>query len=133
MNIKNLFLTLAGFLLLGIGAVGVFVPVLPTTPFVLAASVCLAGNPKTRAWLLKNRFFAEHFTNYRKRTGLKRRTVAISLAFLWGMLLFSVLLIGKLWGTLLLTAVGAAVTAHILCLFRPKPPRTKDVSCVDRN
>ncbi len=120
MNAKNIFLTAAGFLLLGLGAVGAFVPILPTTPFVLTASACFAGNPKLRGWLLKSAFFQEHLTNYQRRTGLQKRTVCVSLTFLWGMLCLSMALSGKLWVVLLLCGVGIAVTLHILCIARPK-------------
>ncbi len=120
MRIKNALLTAAGFVLLGFGVVGVFLPILPTTPFILTASACFSVNPRLRAWLLRNRFFAEHLRNYRERTGLKKRTVALSLAFLWGMLLLSMLLVWEFWCTLLLSAVGTGVTIHILCIARPK-------------
>lgn len=120
MSVKNLLLTAAGFLLLAIGAVGALVPVLPTTPFVLLASGCFAGNPAIRARMLRNKFFREHLENYQQRTGLKKRTVVLSLSFLWGMLCLSMLAVAKLWCTLLLLGVGLAVTLHILCIARPK-------------
>lgn len=120
MSAKNLLLTAIGFLLLGIGAVGVVLPILPTTPFVITASACFAGNPRIRGWLMKSRFFAEHITNYRQRTGLRKDTVAVSLAFLWGMLSLSMLAVGQLRFTLLFIGIGIAVTVHILWIARPK-------------
>ena len=120
MKIKTALLTALGLLLLGVGAVGIVVPILPTTPFVLLASACFAGNPKLRTWLYKSKFFAEHATNYRERTGLKQSTTIISLAFLWSVLVLSMVLTGKLWVTLLLAGVGAGVTVHIVWISRPK-------------
>lgn len=120
MTVKDIFLTILGFLLLGIGAVGVFIPVLPTTPFVLAASACFAGNPKVRAWLLKSKFFSEHLHNYKHRTGLKKKTLAVSLGFLWVSLGVSMFVIHQLWAFVFLFAVGIAVSIHILCVARPK-------------
>ncbi len=125
MNAKAILLTIAGFLLLGVGALGIVLPVLPTTPFVLLASGCFAGNPTMRAFVMRSRFFSEHMTNYRQRTGLKKRTIAISLCFLWAMLCLSMIAIGKLWGVVLLCAVGAAVTIHILYISRPRDPQKK--------
>lgn len=115
---KHLLLTAAGFILLGFGVVGVFVPVLPTTPFVLSASACFTGNPKLRVKLLKSNFFREHYVNYKERTGLKKRTVAVSLSFLWGTLCISMLIVRAAWCTALLLCVGIAVTAHLLCMAR---------------
>ncbi len=120
MNAKTVLLTIAGFVLLGIGAIGVVLPVLPTTPFVLLASGCFAGNPKMRSWLMRNAFFREHLTNYQQRVGLKKRTVAISLGFLWTTLILSTIALGTLWGGLLLASIGTAVSIHILCMSRPK-------------
>lgn len=117
-------LTAAGFLLLGLGAVGVFLPLLPTTPFVLAAAACFSGNPGIRSRLLKSHFFREHLINYQRRTGLKKATVVISLVFLWSTLGISLFLLQRLWSTLLLGSIGAAVTIHLLCIARPKKPRS---------
>ncbi len=116
--IKNALLTGAGLLFLALGAVGAFLPVWPTTPFVLLSAGCLVGSPKWRARIMRIGFFREHIENYQTRQGLSKRTVAISLGYLWGMLLLSMLLTRILWLILLLCAVGAAVTAHILCMAK---------------
>ena len=114
MRIKLFLFNALGFLLLGLGAIGLLLPVWPTTPFVLAAAACFAGSPSIWARIMKIPYFREHIENYRLRTGLSRRTVAVSLICLWGMLLLSILLTQTLPISVLLIAVGAAVTAHIL-------------------
>lgn len=126
MRIKKILLTAIGFLFLGIGAVGLVVPVLPTTPFVIIASACFSANPKMQAWLYKNRFFAEHIINYKERTGLKRSTVVISLTFLWLVLCISMVVTDKWWLISLLAAIGIAVTIHILCIANPKKQKSSD-------
>ena len=126
MSAKQRLLIVLGFLLLLVGAVGIFFPVLPTTPFVLLAAACFAGNPKWTAWLHRSRLFSDYITNYRERTGLKKRTIAISLVFLWGMLAVSMVCIRAGWATLLLLCVGIAVSVHILYMSLPKknpPPK----------
>ncbi|MDD4564083.1 MAG: YbaN family protein [Eubacteriales bacterium] len=120
MMLKNRLLIILGFLFLGIGAVGIAIPVLPTTPFVLLAAVCFSGNPRLTAWLHKNSIFSNYITNYKERNGLKKRTVVISLVFLWTMLGISIAFIQKLWAAVLLPCIGLAVTIHILCIARPK-------------
>lgn len=126
MTFKNRLLTVLGFLLLGIGAIGIFLPVLPTTPFVLVAAVCFSGNPKLSAWLRKSRLFSDYITNYQERKGLSKRTVIKSLAFLWIMLGVSIALIKALWAGILMPGIGLAVTIHILCIARPKNDKTND-------
>ncbi len=117
---KTVLLVAAGFVLLALGAIGIVLPIWPTTPFVLAAAACFTGAPRIRAWLTRLPFFGEHLRNYRNRTGLSRRTVAVSLAFLWGMLALSGLMVRQLWLIALLIAVGAAVTVHIVWISRPR-------------
>ena len=65
-------------------------------------------------------FFNQHIQNYQNRTGLSRKTVVVSLLFLWGMLLLSGLLVKTFWVIALLFLVGVAVTTHILWVARPK-------------
>lgn len=117
---KTAVLSCIGFLLLALGAIGLLLPVWPTTPFVLAAAGCFSGTPRLRAGLMRNRFFREHIENYSARTGLSAKTVAISLCYLWGMLLLSLLLTRTLWAGILLSAVGVTVTAHILHVSKPR-------------
>lgn len=120
MMLKNRLLTILGFLFLGIGAIGIALPVLPTTPFVLLAAGCFSSNPRLTEWLHKNSIFSNYITNYKERNGLEKRTVVISLVFLWTMLGISIVVIQKLWAAILLPSIGVAVTIHILCIARPK-------------
>lgn len=117
---KHIILLGCGFVFLGLGAVGLALPVWPTTPFVLLAAGCFSTSPAMHRKLMKLGFFREHYENYRNRTGLSKKTLASSLAYLWGMLLLSVVLTRRMWLSLLLLAVGAAVTIHLLALARPK-------------
>lgn len=120
MPFKVLVLTIVGSALLGLGAIGLLLPVWPTTPFVIGAAACFSGTPKLQAKLKRMPLFGEHVRNYQNRAGLSRKTVISSLIFLWGMLLLSMLLVHTVWIVLLLLLVGAAVTAHILCMAKPR-------------
>lgn len=113
----RLILLPVGWILLLLGAVGVLIPVWPTTPFVLLASGCFAaGSPKFSEKLANSRFFGEFIRNYREKTGVAMKTKAISIGFLWLSLGVSMVLCGVLWVQLLLVAIGIAVTAHIALL-----------------
>lgn len=120
MRIKNILLTGFGFLFLGLGAIGLLLPVWPTTPFVLVSAACFSRTPRLRAWITSISFFREHIENYENRTGLSRKTVAISLSYLWGMLVLSMVVIQTVWISLLLFSIGTAVTLHILWISKAK-------------
>ncbi len=107
-------LILAGCLMLALGAIGIFVPVLPTTPFVLVAAACFSSaSPKMYQWLAGT-LFGPFIENYRTGGGVPKRTKIKALICLWPLLLLSMILSGRLWVTLLLILVGAAVSTHIL-------------------
>jgi uncharacterized membrane protein YbaN (DUF454 family) len=110
------FWIVVGTLSTGLGLVGIFVPVLPTTPFLLLAAFCFARSsaPFYRR-LMSSRWVGPYLRNYREGGGMTRRDKAITLIALW-------LAIGTsaLWGVpspagraVLLTVAGA-VTFHIL-------------------
>lgn len=120
MQLKTVLLTGLGFVFLGLGAIGLVLPVWPTTPFVLASVACFSSSPRIKARIMKLPFFREHIENYEHRTGLAPKTVRISLAWLWGMLLLSMALIQTAWISILLLLIGAAVTSHILWMARAR-------------
>lgn len=120
MNLKKKILIIIGFVFLLIGAIGIFLPILPTTPFVLVAAGCFTSSKRLSEWLKKSKLFGEFIINYRERKGLSNRTVIRSLGFLWIMLTISVISIHSLWSAILMPCVGIAVTTHIILTAKPK-------------
>ena len=119
MNLKTVLICCAGFLMLALGLIGIFLPIWPTTPFILVASGCFASVPALYSRILKIPFVNEYIKNYKDRRGVSRKTVAVSLIFLWVMLLIPALRTDKLWLMCLLALIGIAVTIHILLISRP--------------
>ena len=71
-----------GVLFLGLGLVGVFVPLLPTTVFVLAAAYCFArSSPSLYAWLLQHPRFGPYIKNWEERRAMPRTAKRIALTF----------------------------------------------------
>lgn len=125
MRPRVIILTILGLLFLALGLIGVFLPILPTTPFVLLGAGCLTGTPKLRAHILRIPIFRDYINNYQSGNGLPKKTVIRSLISLWGMLILSMFLVGRLWLVFLLIIVGVCVTLHILWIAKPKGERRK--------
>ena len=120
MSIKDRLLIILGFIFLAIGAIGLFFPILPTTPFVLLAAACFTSSKKLSNGLANSQLFGEYIINYRERNGLSNKAVIRSLSFLWSMLMLSIIYIRSLWSTILMPCIGIAVTIHILWIAKPK-------------
>ena len=120
LHLRTILLMVLGFIFLGLAAIGLLLPVWPTTPFVLVSVACFSSQPRIKSRILMIPFFKEHIENYEHRTGLSRKTVLISMVWLWGMLLISMAVIHSLLISILLLLVGAAVTSHVLCMAKSK-------------
>jgi len=80
-------LTAAGFLSLILGVIGIFLPVLPTTPFVLLAAGCFArSSPKLHHWLRNTSLFGNILVNWEqnKCIPIKSKVLAVSMIVLFG-------------------------------------------------
>lgn len=115
MNIRNALFCIAGTAMLVLGAIGAFLPILPTTPLVLGAALCYArGYPRLYVWLTNARFFGPIIKNYREGTGVPVRTKVFALMSLWAMLILSMILTKSVPLTFIMAIVGICVTIHIV-------------------
>jgi uncharacterized membrane protein YbaN (DUF454 family) len=123
MKTKKLLLTAAGFSSLGLGIVGIVLPILPTTPFLLLAALCFsAGNSQFGEILQKNRYLGSYITHYRNKTGVPLKVKLCSIFFLWGVLLISMAVFRKDYLYILLPVVGVCVTVHIVLIKTKNKP-----------
>ena len=115
MKSKRLFFLSLGTACLGIGAVGVVLPVLPTTPLVLASVFCFAKSSKRAEQLISNnRYFGSYIENYKNKQGVPLDVKIQSISFLWVVLIISMAFLNQNYLYILLIIVGIAVTIHIL-------------------
>ena len=107
-----------GSLLVAIGVLGVFLPLLPSTIFFLLAAACSArGSEHAYTWLMPTRFFGQYLRTYSEHGGATLRTKIVTIAMLWaGLALSAYLITPPMWVYAILAAVGVGVTAHLLRL-----------------
>jgi len=115
--LKKYLLIAFGSLALGLGALGVAIPVLPTTPFLLIALYCyLRSSRRLYDWLLHHRLFGRYLYNYVTYRAVPRNTKIGAMILLWFGLITSMILVDKLFVRLILITVGIVVSIHILLL-----------------
>lgn len=117
-RVKRALLITAGSLSLALGILGVFVPLLPTTPFLLLAAACyVKSSPRLYDWLMDSPRLGRYLRDYRSGAGVPRRAKVISISLLWLTISFSVVFIVSLWWLRgLLVFIAAGVTWHLLSL-----------------
>ena len=105
-----------GTLCVAFGVLGMFVPVLPTTPFLLLAAICYArSSERFYHWLLNNPWFGEYIKNYREGRGIPLREKILALVALWLTIGFTtVFVVSAGWGQLVLLAIAVGVTIHLV-------------------
>lgn len=127
-------LLLAGTLCVGLGILGMFFPVLPTTPFLLLAAFCyVRSSHRFYHWLITNRWFGAYIRNYRAGLGIPLAQKVLTLALLWLSIGYAAgFVITPWWGKLLLVGIAVGVTIHLLTIktFKPQtaPPESAAAS-----
>lgn len=117
-KIYKYFYLVSGFLLVIIGVIGIFLPVLPTTIFLILASACfIKSSPKANDWLRNHKILGQYIKNYQDGSGLTVKSKLFNLIFLWSMILLSAFLFTEsLIIKLVLIAIAVGVTIHILMI-----------------
>ena len=113
MNVKQLFFITLGTFFLGIGIIGIIVPVLPTTPFLLLASFFyIRSSKRLYNWLLTNRILGIYIRNYIDGKGTPLKVKLFTIALLWTVIIVTVVFAVEelIFRTILvLVAVGVSV------------------------
>jgi uncharacterized protein len=116
---------IAGMICLFLGVIGIVLPILPATPFLLAAAACFCkSSSRMYNWLLNNRWFGEYIKNYKEGRGLPLKTKITALTVLWLTIGFSaIFLLNRLLPPhivipmqIVMVTVAVGVSIHILRL-----------------
>ena len=109
-------LVVLGTCFVGLGILGIFLPLLPTTPFFLLAVACYARSSRRfYDWMLNNRVFGSYIRNYREGRGIPLKVKVVTIAVLWGTIIYSAFfVVDELYWRVILLVIAVGVTIHIL-------------------
>lgn len=114
-KLKRQLLIIAGTLSLAVGIIGIIVPVLPTTPFLLLAAGCyLRSSRRFYNWLMANRWLGTYIRNYIEGRGIPIKVKVFIIALLWVTISISIWLVANTVVTVVLLIVAVGVTLHII-------------------
>lgn len=117
--IRKYLLITGGTISFSIGIVGIMIPLLPTTPFLLLSSYCyIKSSRKLYDFITTHKIFGKYISNYIEHKGIDKKSMIISIAFLWLTLGVSIILLRHNHLRGLLVLVGIFVSIHILKLKR---------------
>ena len=105
-----------GSVSLVLGIMGVFLPVLPTTPFLLlAAAMYMRSSQRLYDWLMSHKHLGAYIRNFREHKALPLRVKVVSVTMVWATLLYCAIFVAKEWWmSAIFIAIATGVTIHIL-------------------
>lgn len=122
-ELVRILLVFCGTISVILGVLGMFLPILPTTPFLLLASICYGRSSKRfYNWLITNRWCGKYIRNYQEGRGISLKHKIFSITLLWLTIGYTVcFIISLLWVKLMLLAIAIGVTIHLVMIKTFKP------------
>ena len=122
-SVRKWLLVTAGILAVVFAVIGIFVPLLPTTPLLLLAAGCfIRSSPRLYIWLIHRKWFGKYIHHYREHRAITSQARMVTLLLLWGVIGATALFIVNVWWVRILLAVVAfSVTLHLLHLKNLTP------------
>lgn len=117
-KLKRHVFIIAGTIFTGIGIIGIAVPVLPTTPFLLLAAICYTrGSKRLYDALMNNRLCGDYIRNYLEGRGMSLKNKIRTLSLLWiSIICAAVLAADNPVVRIVLGVVLVGVTIHIVLI-----------------
>jgi uncharacterized membrane protein YbaN (DUF454 family) len=124
---KRRLLIAAGTLCAGLGIIGIFVPILPTTPFLLLAAACyMRSSERFYQWLINNRIFGAYVRNYIEGRGMPIRIKVFTILLLWLTIGLSITFaVQNLVIRIILICIAVGVTVHIALIRKRRVEATQ--------
>ena len=117
-KIRRYILIIAGTIFLVFGFIGIFLPILPTTPFLLLAAACYArSSQRFYNWLMNNKWFGNYIKNYHEGRGVPLKFKIFTISLLWITILISIyFVINNFWIEIIFIIIAIGVTINIITI-----------------
>lgn len=115
-------LIVAGSICLCLGIIGIILPLLPTTPFLLLSAYCYGkSSERLHSWLLNNRIFGEYIKQFKNGQGVPLRVRITIIFMIWMSMVYSLFFIPFLIVKILFIILGISISAFLLLhsMFKP--------------
>jgi uncharacterized protein len=111
----KIWLNIIGTIAVGLAILGVFLPLLPTTPFLLLASACYArGSKRMHAWLLGNKIFGRYLRDFEDGRGIPLRGKIVAVSLMWISIIYSISRLTSVALITLLIVIAIGVTIYLV-------------------
>ncbi|MDD3751235.1 MAG: YbaN family protein [Tissierellia bacterium] len=115
-SIKTYLLVIIGTISLILGTIGIIIPILPTTPFILLASFCyIRSSNRLYYWLINHKLFGKYIYDYLVHKSVKKSAKITAITLLWLSLGITIYLINS-YISFILIFIGIVVSIHIISL-----------------
>ena len=122
-RIARIVLIITGWFFVALGVIGIFLPVMPTTVFLLIAAACFArSSEKFYTWLINNKYLGKLIKDYREQRGMPLRAKIIAILMLNLAIGYSAFIaVETLWVKIVLIFIAIGVTTYILSIKTIRP------------
>lgn len=109
-------LSALGLISLLLGIIGIFLPMLPTTPFLLlSAALFFRSSPSLYAWLLSHPHLGPYIKDFREHKAIPLRVKIVSVTLVWITLLYCTIFVASIWWLkLFFILLACGISVHIL-------------------
>ena len=116
-KLSKILLATAGTISVGLGILGIFLPVMPTTIFLIIAAYCyVRSSDKLYNWLINHKILGPYISNYHRYKAMPKRAKIVAISMLWISIIISSYVVSKLWVSIILIIIAISVTIYILSI-----------------
>ena len=120
-KVTKVLLIIIGWISIVLGVIGIVLPLLPTTPFILLAAACFAkSSKKFHHWIITHPLFGPIINNFQNGQGIPHNVKIKVILFIWLTLGISIYFLTNQWARLIIFIMGIGLTTFLWRIPAPK-------------